>query len=260
MPQGELLHGEYLERQGVIHRTEITFPGVTPAQIELMRAQARNGIGVALPPGSILDRLTESHIEIFRRLEAAAPGMWAFATIGDGMDSPPTEADTNYRGGLLELYDCLPVPLSDVAYEDILAFKDKYKSERLDLRSSLDSVYRSIENDFDRPLAHNAEISRLEISLSNLRKSVSGYGLKYSLEYCGIQLSWLAVCEIGKQAAAAFYEPGITSKLALAGAIGACMAFTPTLRRSQINVPDALKYIYHARRDNIVGDISSKPR
>lgn len=252
MPQGELLHGEYLERQGVIHRSKIEFPGVRPFDLQMVRSMWENRINYACEPGGVPENLANAHVEIFKKLDAQNPGRWAFATIGDGLDSPDLLEGTQCRTGLLELYDVLPVPGPEVPYADILEYRLKYRSSLLELRARMDEMYRSIENDADKPLARNAEVEKLETALSDVTKSLGAAKLDYRLEYCGIQLSWPALIDIGTKLAAVVSAGGAASKVALALAVGACIQFTPRLRRSQIEIPEGLKYIYQAHKADVL--------
>jgi len=254
MPQGELLHGEYLEREGVIHRSKIEFQNFDPMHIEMLRSMMQHKIAYNCKPGDVPELLANAHVDIFRNLDAQSPGRWAFATIGDGMDSQASLEEglnSQFRSGLLELYDVLPVPAVDVPYADILEYRQKYKSELLELRARMDEMYRSIENDIDRPLARNAEIDKLETALGNVAESLHAAKLKYRLEYCGIQLSWPGLIDIGAKLAMAG-AGGLGPRVALALAISSCIQFTPRLRRSQVEIPQGFKYIYQAHRDDIL--------
>jgi len=252
MPQGELLHGEYLEARGIIHRTHINSPNVDPLQVKLLESMVRSQVGVSVRPGSVPEFIANAHIEIFRKLEGSAPGQWAFASLGDGMDSPPAFDTTKYRTGLIELFDALPVPRPDVPYDDILKYKSDYRSELLALRARMEATYLAIENNVDKPLARNTEIQKLEEAFNDMRKSLTGAGIKYTLEYCGVEFSVRDLMELGA-AAAAVYAGESTVALLIAGA--SLLKFSPKLRRSQIDVPDGLKYIYTAQKEGITGDI-----
>src|SRR5438477_6061240 len=63
---------------------------------------------------------------------------------------------------------------------------------------------------------------------------------------------WPALIDIGTKLAAVVSAGGAAAKVALALAVGACIQFTPRLRRSQIEIPEGLKYIYQAHKADVL--------
>jgi hypothetical protein len=70
----------------------------------------------------------------------------------------------------LDLYQAIPVPLSDVPMEAILKFKQDRRAELLRFRHAMDAFYRKIIDDRDIPRAKTAAIEEIELSLLELTK------------------------------------------------------------------------------------------
>lgn len=254
IPQAELLHAESLQHQGVLKTIPIQLPvRLGPGDTErLKRLAGQPGFVFS---GSGYRYLAEGHIQVFKALEERERGLWTFATVGIGIDVPSGLADFQ-QGVEMELYNCLPVPMDDAPYEDLLGFKEKHADELLALRARLDDIYLVITQNRDLPRAKSIEIRKLEEALVELRKSLDSSCIPYHLECQGVEITLGDVVHLGAAVAAAL-AGGPGSYIALSIAAGSLLKFAPKLDiSSPIKRAGALKYIYLAEKESIVDQSS----
>lgn len=85
------------------------------------------------------DIFVAQQIAAYKELEAMNPGRWA---IHQGENALVVAGEQNLgRGMLVSLFNTIPVSTSDVALEDVLAFKLRRGAELDQLRSVLDEFY-----------------------------------------------------------------------------------------------------------------------
>lgn len=122
----------------------------------------------------------EAYLSTFKHHEKEEPGVWSLAK-GENTFSFPNDEVVNDRGIIIKLTNSIPVPSSEVPFEDILRFKKKRESELFALRTYIDELYKEITNSIDKPHAEHAAIVRLEKSIEDYIKSSRNSGFKFRL-------------------------------------------------------------------------------
>jgi hypothetical protein len=119
------------------------------------------------------------HIRLLEDYQQSEPGKWSLASNGlewreralagrsheYGRTAIPK---TDSREVLkISLFKSIPVPNTDVPYEDILNFKEKRYDQLLSLRFHIDDVYQAILAAPDKGLAELFQIERLDRSIKD---------------------------------------------------------------------------------------------
>jgi hypothetical protein len=111
-----------------------------------------------LGSGEFSFQLLAARQALFEKLETANPGAWATFEDDESSEDFTLEAGRSLR---VRLASMLPVPTQDVAFEDILRFRDRRQAEREALMANIDELYLSVANAVDRPLAEHLAVSKL---------------------------------------------------------------------------------------------------
>jgi hypothetical protein len=77
----------------------------------------------------------------------------------------------------VQLINCMPVPVGETAFEDILSFKQKYHSELERLRYATDAFRERILSSVDERRAIDAAIHEISLSLADIHKALNGNGV-----------------------------------------------------------------------------------
>jgi hypothetical protein len=257
-PQGEQADTEYLVRKGVLKRPVINVT-VPPFIIPLMQSAAANGISLSGDAANVLKKIAETHVEIFKTLEQREPGVWTFATIGEGLDIPSDESVVR-RAIVFEMHSGLPVPADGVPYEDILEFRHRRSDELSNLRGRMDETYLAISRSGDIPKAKSVEMTKLEAELARMRDAMTASRFRFSFESVQVELSLPLVTDAMLRAAGAglvgqYY--GIPSVITLPLVAAASLfKFQFKLTASPIDREGPLKYIYLADKEGIANSAS----
>ncbi|MFT6927748.1 MAG: hypothetical protein ACJAZP_003387 [Psychromonas sp.] len=167
---------QFLEKAGVLHRThygnntqlmchlnnshQISLKGYTALITNCTKITLDQRAG---------DEILRAHEDVHMLLSARDAGVWSKAQMSSTM---VISNPVNKTGVELELYNLLPVPAPEVKLNDVLEFKTKRHDELLAFRMYLDDLYQSIINSADIPRAFNTEMTRLEVALRNLNRTM----------------------------------------------------------------------------------------
>jgi hypothetical protein len=73
----------------------------------------------------------------------------------------------------IKLVNSLPIPSSEIPFEDILYFKEKHQSELMHLRYTLDTFREKILSSSDERRAIDLSLHEISIALSNIHKALA---------------------------------------------------------------------------------------
>jgi len=142
---------DFLEAEGVLMRTKYTYHA---------SVASRSGI-------LDLGRRT------FEQAETQEPGRWF---LGQGESATETDGDQPSRTLLVKLNSVLAFPPGDIPLEDVLAFRERRKSELLAFRAHFLELDRSIREAPDRTLAIVTENDKLARAIDDQRRVASEAG------------------------------------------------------------------------------------
>jgi len=77
----------------------------------------------------------------------------------------------------IQLNSCLPVPVVDTPFEDILNFKESHGAELERLRYALDALREKVLSSSDERRALNLAMREISISLEDMHKAMNGKGI-----------------------------------------------------------------------------------
>jgi hypothetical protein len=77
----------------------------------------------------------------------------------------------------VQLINCMPVPVGETAFEDILNFKQKYHGELERLRYAIDALRERILSSVDERRAINSAIYEISSSLADIHNALNGNGV-----------------------------------------------------------------------------------
>lgn len=145
----------YLQTTGVLKRTHVNFRGTVSSGIGQFFIAAQEAA--------------------FKKNQEDEPGCWTMAQLSN----VPFYTQSSIGLGVeVELYDMLPVPSQDTPLLDILEFKHKRNDELVAFRCYLDELNEKIITSKDIPRAKNAQLSRLELSLKDIDRTINESGFK----------------------------------------------------------------------------------
>lgn len=133
-----------------------------------------------------------AQVEAYRIRSQEAETFWSIAQnslLPTGLDSDIKENSIE-----LELYNCLPVPAENIAYNDILEFKASRQDELSELQIYLEEITQKIASaeDFNRSL---------KLEVANLKRAVSA--IEQLLQENTIAFNWRSIKKIIRAANAA---------------------------------------------------------
>lgn len=79
---------------------------------------------------------------------------------------------------ILDLYNSLPIPATDVPLDDIINFKEKRRDELMEFRNSMDKIYLSIINSGDIDISKSVAIKDLEKKIIAINKVMNESEIK----------------------------------------------------------------------------------
>ncbi|TPL36733.1 DUF6236 family protein [Mesorhizobium sp. B2-4-8] len=198
---------------------------------------------VHVQSGQLGDILRSTHVEAFRQLDAKEPGQWSIATGERSISFRDNDLDEG-RGALVTLYNAIPVPNEDTALADILEFRTKRRAELLALRHHLEDVYQKVISAGDGPLAWNAEVEKLQISINDHIKASREAPIKFRLSDLTASLN---LTSIGASVAAAYSMGLPLVPAAIQGAIAGIAVSKGASLKKREATPNPFKYVssYH---------------
>lgn len=110
------------------------------------------------------------HTHAYRTLDKQEPGVWSLGAGENSVSFPDTDVEDG-RGGLVRLYQAIPVPDKEVPLQDILEFREKRHAELLALRHHIEAIYQRVIAAGDGELSLNTEIGSLEQSIADYIKA-----------------------------------------------------------------------------------------
>lgn len=217
---------EYLLQVGAVKRTHIMFQG-----------------RVSSGRGEFFIKAQEA---AFRKNDTEEPGCWSIAQLSD---VPFYTEQKNGLGVEVEIFDMLPVPSADTPLAEILEFKEKRRDELTAFRCHIDEINESILNSKDIPRAKNAQVSRLELALKDIDKSLNASGIKRVTTHLRNVINE----DFSGIAGAGLGSAGISSMIGMtplvAGVAGAGLVFgVKSLMMPSNQCPTDLSYINSVRR------------
>lgn len=102
--------------------------------------------------------------------------VWALGQLGgERLSLPGAE-----KHELIEatLHDCLPVPVAETAFDDLLEFKSRYGAELIELRHHLDHLREQILSSVDERRAIEAAIYSLHKAMRAVDTSLAARGIR----------------------------------------------------------------------------------
>lgn len=139
--------------------------------------------------GSFAEGMRRHVYDAFVALERREPGRWTIAR-GDATLGLPQEQLTDARGFAVTLHDALPTFSREVAFADVLAFKENRQPELLALRTHLDAlIYEFVHNGY-HDLRDNAVFKRFDRSLADHMRVMSESNAAKVLTSFRASLSW----------------------------------------------------------------------
>lgn len=117
------------------------------------------------------------------------PGeIWSIAQNNSQLVLPP-EKSIQAERLQVELYDCVPVPSIDTAFDDILDFKEKRRDELLEFRRVMDNMYDSILTSEFPELQKKRSIEELQNKIIEINRVMSESRIKRCLSNLSVELN-----------------------------------------------------------------------
>jgi hypothetical protein len=185
---------------------------------------------------------------IFKFLDDAAPGQWAFTPLAPEVDLFwPPENLLDAQAIEIDLYGMLPVPAPEVEYGDILDFRSRRRPELLQLRSYLDELYVDVIDSKDVPRAKTVAINKIEKALSDLQ-AVLHQGLIRTI-YENVKVSVIVGIDNGARTEFLGVPKETAEKIAL---VSGALSFAKNLIKSPVSRTGPLTYVGRAAQEKIV--------
>lgn len=218
---------DFLKRAGVLQRTRIHFGQFSGN------------------PGFALQLAQEA---AFKELSKSEPGCWSVAQASNILSLPEEGSEEN-RTVEVELYSAIPVPIPEVPFEDVLAFKAKRNDELMAFRSAMDSLYEGIISSADVPRAKVRAIENIERSVTDLNRVFSERWAQKLLSTVKVELNIpnVAGYAIGAAGLGSFFgfPPTIAAGI---GAAAAALRLNFALSRKLVDLPDKLQDFAYLHR------------
>lgn len=139
---------QFLIDEGMLQRTDIRLEGFS---------------------GNVGYSVIQTQIEALKRMNEQDPGQWSLAQSSNALcligDAAKEEDLIEF-----ELHKCMPIPTSDVPFEDILEFKLRRRDEYTAFKNYVGELYLDIVNSNDVPRSKVQAINKLEEAISDIDK------------------------------------------------------------------------------------------
>jgi len=197
------------------------------------------------------------HVKAFQMHEKEQPGAWTFAPLLPTPDwgvhlFPEHSQFPSARGIELQILGALPMPAPEVAYADILDFKERRRSELLTLRAYLDELYLGVVDSNDIPRAQLEAAAKLDKALADVRAALGASGIRAVLQALRVDL---VTAVVGGARSGAWLAHELHQSTEHGAVIGGASALYRYVRK---NVPQpiarcgALAYLGYAMQEGIV--------
>lgn len=161
-----------------------------------------------------------------RENEKEEGSTWSLARGENTLSFPDQETEEG-RGLLIKLTNAIPVPSSEVPFEEILKFKEKNKSELFALRSYIDDLYQEILKFPDKAHAEISALSRLENAIEDHIKASKASKLDFKL--VDMTARFNLTIPIASVVAASYFGLGTVTAMLGAGAGAAVINIGPSI-------------------------------
>lgn len=232
-------------RQGLLYWDKMEFPrsniisiGTSPDLQFLIDEGVlqRTDIRLNSFSGNIGYGLIQTQIEALKRMNEAEPGQWSMAQSSNSLCLIGGNLkETNLIE--FELHKCMPIPTSDVPFEDILEFKLRRKDEYTAFKSYMGDLYMEVVNSNDVPRAKVNVLNKLELAISDINKVTSESFTKRIFKSFSISLNLPNITTHGLAGMGAATLFGMPISLGVAaGAVLGSISFN----LSQQSVPESM--------------------
>jgi Family of unknown function (DUF6236) len=177
-------------------------------------------------------------------LEVAEPGRWAIAHRqgNRGFD----RADLQDSGGLIvNLLQALPTPSENVPLDDILLFREKYRSELVELRDHINEVALDIVESPDRSLSETVRKRQLVKAVDAAYRAARSSLLEFKLVDINISFNIPAAFLAG--VTAYYATERVTYALAASAVAGGISAKLGPVLKSRAHKGEPSPFQYAAR-------------
>lgn len=135
-----------------------------------------------------------------------------------------------------ELHKCMPIPTSDVPYEEILEYKSKRSDEYSAFKELVGDLYLEIVDSADIPRAKNHTLNKLELAIKDIEKVNSESFTKRIFKTFTINLNPLNLVQHGLSGIGASTVLGLPIELGAAcGSLGGALNLNVSKQRTPID-------------------------
>ncbi len=149
---------------------------------------------------------------------------------------------------LVELTNVIDIPDINVPLEEVLAFRERRRSELLALRSYIDALYAGVKANIDDSMAMVAAVDKLAAAVADQRRTISETG--WATKATGLFLD-IKLTDFGSAAAAGVAAYGATNDLiaaSKAAMLGVGVKFAAKMS-AEAHTPAEMKYIISVERE-----------
>ncbi|HGS4982766.1 TPA: DUF6236 family protein [Vibrio parahaemolyticus] len=139
------------------------------------------GISIAGIAGSHMPYyLSAARVALSNKLSKCEE-IWAVGQSGgENLILPPSQSKIDLID--VQLLNKMPVPLSDVPFNELLEFRDKYSDELVRLRFALDAFREKVLNSVDEKRSLDAALYEIAKSLEDIDNAMTGKGIRHIKE------------------------------------------------------------------------------
>lgn len=152
---------------------------------------------------------------------------------------------------ILDLYNSLPIPATDVPLDDIINFKEKRRDELMEFRNSMDKIYLSIINSGDIDISKSVAIKDLEKKIIAINKVMNESKIKKLLGSVKVNIDINSLI-IGGAGYIIGKETGNSIMLASLGLAASSIKLRIDKQLIPKHIPDNLSdfaYLYYSQKE-----------
>lgn len=228
---------EFLENAGLLKRSEvnISFSGSLNINPEIF---------------------INSQLAVFNNSNKIKGEIWSIAQPTKEVILPQKDS-IQTRSVQVELFNCLPVPTTNVNLEDILNFKERRHNELKELRWLLDEMYNEIISSSDKDLTQNKAIEKLQKKVIDINRVMDESKIKKCLKSMKARINVGDIIVAGAKIGFATMAGGAIGKAtegALLGLATSSINISKELSLVPKGIPEDLKdyaYLFHANKELI---------
>lgn len=181
--------------------------------------------------------------KLFKSYEALQPNIWSIFTDSENLKL--MEPGSN-NTGILKFTSCIPIPGSDVPFEEILHFKSRREAELLELRGYIEKIVKRIQEAGDGDMQLEGELNNFRKAAENHLRVSKESGLKFKLGDLSGSFNLIAPIS----GAIASYASGLPITSGLIAGTVAGFSFSPSIKVSYSRVgATPLRYISRAHTE-----------